>query len=202
LEDAGASVAVAVCECALEFLASVGAANVRRAAAAPKKIACPNRMGISPFRKRDVCENQRQIVEIFWNPSEVCRHLLNVRQTPRMPVFHSAGRILFSRNGTSVFGCALARHHAEGTASMRHQKSLLNAKSLFNALLTHFLMGVALGLSLVLLLGLIDAFHVRDLVAKSDAPVQTVLMLVTTYGLMFGIGATLTGLVLTLEDES
>jgi hypothetical protein len=27
-------------------------------------------------------------------------------------------------------------------------------------------------------------------------------MLVTTYALMFGIGATLTGLVLTLEDES
>jgi hypothetical protein len=75
-------------------------------------------------------------------------------------------------------------------------------KSLFNALLTHFLMGVALGLSLVLLLSLIDAFHVRDLVAKSGAPVQTMLMLVTTYGLMFGIGAALTGLVLTLEDES
>jgi hypothetical protein len=75
-------------------------------------------------------------------------------------------------------------------------------KSLFNALLTHFLMGVALGLSMALLLGLIDAFHVRDLVAKSGAPAQTALMLVTTYGLMFGIGAALTGLVLTLEDES
>ena len=75
-------------------------------------------------------------------------------------------------------------------------------KSLFNALLTHFLMGVALGLSLVLLLSLIDAFHVRDLIAKSGAPVQTMVMLVTTYALMFGIGATLTGLVLTLEDES
>ena len=75
-------------------------------------------------------------------------------------------------------------------------------KSLFNALLTHFLMGVALGLSLVLLLSLIDAFHVRDLVAKSGAPVQTTVMLVTTYGLMFGIGAALTGLVLTLEDEN
>ena len=75
-------------------------------------------------------------------------------------------------------------------------------KSLFNALLTHFLMGVALGLSLVLLLSLIDAFHVRDLIAKSGAPVQTMLMLVTTYGLMFGIGAALTGLVLTLEDDS
>ena len=75
-------------------------------------------------------------------------------------------------------------------------------KSLFNALLTHFLMGVALGLSLVLLLSLIDGFHVRDLIAKSDAPVQTTVMLVTTYALMFGIGSTLTGLVLTLEDES
>jgi Na+/citrate or Na+/malate symporter len=75
-------------------------------------------------------------------------------------------------------------------------------KSLFNALLTHFLMGVALGLSMVLLLSLIDAFHVRDLVAKSGAHVQTTLMLVTTYALMFGIGSALTGLVMTLEDES
>jgi hypothetical protein len=37
-----------VCEFALEFLASVGAAKVRRAATEPKKIACPNRMGNSP----------------------------------------------------------------------------------------------------------------------------------------------------------
>jgi hypothetical protein len=100
--------------------------------------------------------------------------------------------ILFSQPGTSSFPRALAWHHAEGTASMRPEKSL------FNAVLTHFLMGVALGL----LLGLTDAFHVRDLVAKSGAPVQTTLMLVTTYGLMFGIGAALTGLVLTLEDDS
>ena len=75
-------------------------------------------------------------------------------------------------------------------------------KSLFNALLTHFLMGVALGLSFVLLLSSIDIFHVRDLVAKSAAPVQTTVRMVTTYGLMFGVGAALTGLVLTLEDES
>jgi hypothetical protein len=75
-------------------------------------------------------------------------------------------------------------------------------KSLFNALLTHFLMGGARGLSFVLLLSSIDIFHVRDLVAKSAAPVQTTVMMVTTYGLMFGVGAALTGLVLTLEDES
>jgi hypothetical protein len=82
------------------------------------------------------------------------------------------------------------------------RRTMRSEKSLFNALLTHFLMGVALGLSLVLLLSLIDAFHVRDLIAKSGAPAQTTVMLVTTYALMFGIGATLTGLVLTMEDES
>jgi len=84
---------------------------------------------------------------------------------------------------------------------MRPQKSILKAKSLFNALLTHFLMGVVLGLSMCLLLSLIDSFHVRELVARSDAPIQTTLMLVTTYALMFGIGSALTGLVLSLEDE-
>ena len=72
---------------------------------------------------------------------------------------------------------------------------------LINKLLTHFLMGVALGLSLVLLMALIEAFHVRELIAHSEAPVQTTVMLVTPYGLMFGIGAALTGLVLTLEEE-
>ena len=72
---------------------------------------------------------------------------------------------------------------------------------LVNKMLTHFLMGVALGLSLALLLGLIEAFHVRELIAHSEAPVHTTVMLVTTYGLMFGIGAAMTGLVLTLEEE-
>jgi hypothetical protein len=73
---------------------------------------------------------------------------------------------------------------------------------LVNKVIGHFLMGVALGLSMVLLLTLIDAFHIRDLVAKSGAPVQTTVMLVTTYALMFGIGAALTGLVLALEEAS
>ena len=38
---------------------------------------------------------------------------------------------------------------------------------LVNKLLTHFLMGVALGLSLVLLLGLIEAFHLRELICTA-----------------------------------
>jgi hypothetical protein len=62
-------------------------------------------------------------------------------------------------------------------------------------------MGVALGLLLVLLLALIDNFHVLDMVARSGAPGQTMMTLVLTYALMFGIGSALTGLVLVLEDE-
>jgi hypothetical protein len=62
-------------------------------------------------------------------------------------------------------------------------------------------MGVALGLFLVLLLTLIDYFHVLDMVARSSTPGQTMMTLVLTYALMFGIGSALTGLVLVLEDE-
>ena len=75
-------------------------------------------------------------------------------------------------------------------------------RPLFDKLLTHFLMGVALGLFFILLLTLIDTFHVRDMVAHSDAPMQMMVTLVVTYALMFGVGATLTGLVLSLEEES
>ena len=75
------------------------------------------------------------------------------------------------------------------------------ARPLFGKLLTHFLMGVALGLFFILLLTLIDTFHVRDMVAHSDAPMQMMVTLVATYALMFGVGATLTGLVLSLEEE-
>jgi hypothetical protein len=75
-------------------------------------------------------------------------------------------------------------------------------RPLFDKLLTHFLMGVALGLFFILLLTLIDAFHVRDMITHSDAPMQMMVMLVATYALMFGVGAALTGLVLALEEES
>jgi len=128
-------------------------------------------------------------------PVSVGSVCLTLCKRPGPLMRRSTKRILFL-HGNRLLRPSLAWHHAEGTTSMRP------GKSLFNALLTHFLMGVALGLSLALLLGLIDAFHVRDLVARSGAPAQTALMLVTTYGLMFGIGAALTGLVLTLEDEN
>ena len=136
------------------------------------------------------------IVEFFGKPREHCQRLLNALQTRHGLALALRGTNSVTCRRNQCFRPRVGLHHAEGAASMRPEKSL------FNALLTHFLMGVALGLSLVLLLALSDTFHIRDLVAKSAAPVQTTVMLVTTYALMFGIGAALTGLVLTLEDES
>lgn len=75
-------------------------------------------------------------------------------------------------------------------------------KPMLPELVTHFLMGVTLGLSFVLLLTMIDSFHVRELVAHSGAPFQTMMILTGSFALMFGIGAALTGLVLTLEEEA
>jgi hypothetical protein len=69
---AGASVAFAAGEFALEFLASVGAAKVRRAAAAPKKIACPNRMENSPDLESECLLLPRENYGNFWK----CRWVL------------------------------------------------------------------------------------------------------------------------------
>ncbi|HVR59613.1 MAG TPA: hypothetical protein VMT72_22605 [Pseudolabrys sp.] len=135
-------------------------------------------------------------MEILRKTGARWQRLLNALQTRRGRRRAAATNSVLARRNQFRQPCVSSRIMPKVRRTMRSEKSL------FNALLTHFLMGVALGLSLVLLLSLIDAFHVRDLIAKSGAPVQTTVMLVTTYALMFGIGATLTGLVLTLEDES
>jgi len=72
---------------------------------------------------------------------------------------------------------------------------------LASELIGHFTMGVTLGLGFALLVSLIDRFGVRDLIAHSDAPLSTMSIIIGSFGLMFGIGATLTGLWMTLEDD-
>lgn len=61
-------------------------------------------------------------------------------------------------------------------------------------------MGVTLGLGFALLLSLIDKFGIRDLIAHSEAPLSTMSVIIGSFALMFGIGATLTGLLMTMED--
>jgi hypothetical protein len=64
-------------------------------------------------------------------------------------------------------------------------------------------MGVALGLAFTLLLTVIGKFGVMELVARSSAPRDTILLIVGANVLTFGVGATLTGWVFTMmEDEA
>jgi len=57
-------------------------------------------------------------------------------------------------------------------------------------------MGVALGLGFCLLIALIDPSHVTSLIAHDAEPKTTAIILVSFFALLFGVGATLTGIVL------
>jgi hypothetical protein len=81
-------------------------------------------------------------------------------------------------------------------AAMRVRK-----RSLASEVIGHFTMGVTLGLGFALLLSLIDKFGIRDLIAHSEAPLSTMSVIIGSFALMFGIGATLTGLLMTMEDD-
>lgn len=68
------------------------------------------------------------------------------------------------------------------------------------AVANHAAMGVALGLVFALILTWIPFFGVRPLINHSDDPTGTLATFVGTVVLMFGVGAALTGLLLTMED--
>jgi len=61
-------------------------------------------------------------------------------------------------------------------------------------------MGITLGLIFCLLIALIDPSNVTSLIAGSPDPGTTAFILVSFFVLLFGVGATLTGIVL-MEPE-
>ncbi len=65
----------------------------------------------------------------------------------------------------------------------------------------HAAMGVALGLVFALILTRTPFFGVLPLINLSTDPATTMMEFVGTVVSMFGIGAALTGFVLTVEDE-
>lgn len=69
------------------------------------------------------------------------------------------------------------------------------------ALLGHFAMGVAIGLAFALVLAMDQRFGVRELILRSASPEVSLLVLLSSFGAMFGIGATLTGFVLIMMDQ-
>jgi hypothetical protein len=60
-------------------------------------------------------------------------------------------------------------------------------------LATHSAMGAALGLSLALVLLILDAHHVFEMIVNSSAPEVTMLIFLGTFTLSFTVGATITG---------
>ncbi len=82
----------------------------------------------------------------------------------------------------------------------RKKPSIIPEPGLVLALANHAAMGIALGLVFALILIRTPLFGVLALINLSEDPAATMATFVGTVILMFGIGAALTGFVLTMED--
>jgi hypothetical protein len=79
--------------------------------------------------------------------------------------------------------------------------SALIKPSLLMEVTSHTAMGVAVGLSFAFLVTHITALGIATLINCSPAPDAVMLMFVGTCAITFGIGATLTGLAVTLTND-
>ena len=85
---------------------------------------------------------------------------------------------------------------------MRPKKRPASIKpSLLLEVASHTAMGVALGLGFAFLATHVNGFGVATLISYSGAPDADMLMFVGTCTITFGIGATLTGLAITLTER-
>jgi hypothetical protein len=80
--------------------------------------------------------------------------------------------------------------------------SVLIKPSLLLEVATHTVIGVAVGLAFAFLATHITVFGVATLISYSHAPDAVMLVFVGTCTMGFGIGATLTGLAITLTEKS
>jgi hypothetical protein len=83
----------------------------------------------------------------------------------------------------------------------RKRPALIDASILLE-LAGHAAMGAALGLGFSLALFFFDVFGLKSLIAASADPRSTALVLVGTFTLAFAVGASLTGLVLTMVERA
>lgn len=85
---------------------------------------------------------------------------------------------------------------------MRRNKPQPRASSIALELASHAAMGVALGLGFCFALVLIEPATVVALIGHADQPGATAVMLVSFFALMFGAGATMTGIIFTTMDRT
>lgn len=84
----------------------------------------------------------------------------------------------------------------------RRNKPRSATASLALELASHAAMGVALGLGFCFALLLIEPTRVGALISHTDQPKTTAVMLVSFFALLFGVGATMTGIIFTTMDRS
>ena len=85
---------------------------------------------------------------------------------------------------------------------MRPKKwSALIKPSLLLEVISHTAMGIAVGLAFAFLATHITALGFATLIKDSPTPDVVMIMFVGTCAITFGIGATLTGLAITLTDD-
>jgi hypothetical protein len=82
-----------------------------------------------------------------------------------------------------------------------NKRSALIKPSLLVEATSHTAMGVAVGLAFAFLVTHITALGIATLINYSPAPDAVMLMFVGTCAITFGIGATLTGLAITLTED-
>ena len=81
------------------------------------------------------------------------------------------------------------------------KRSALIKPSLLLETTSHTAMGVAVGLAFAFLVTHITALGIATLINYGPAPDAVMLMFVGTCAITFGIGATLTGLAITLTED-
>jgi len=82
------------------------------------------------------------------------------------------------------------------------QTSPSRASSLALELASHAAMGVALGFGFCFALVLIEPASVAALISHADQPRTTAIMLVSFFALLFGAGATMTGIIFTTMERA
>jgi hypothetical protein len=81
-----------------------------------------------------------------------------------------------------------------------NRKTPSSRASLAFELASHAAMGIALGLGFCFAMVLIEPASVAALIGHGEQPQTTAIMLLCFFALMFGVGATMTGLVFSTMD--
>src|SRR6202165_5259485 len=111
-------------------------------------------------------------------------------------------RIDLARRFTLRLQLPANKHDMPEVRPVRPKKrSALIKPSLLMEAASHTAMGVAVGLAFAFLVTHITALGIATLINYSPAPDAVMLMFVGTCAITFGIGATLTGLAITLTED-